>query len=95
MFNPFSGLADYFWWVNDSLTYYFAVAIGILLVLLVIGWFLPLKSVRLLIGGAIMLMGAFLAGAAEMHEDARKRLEAEKAKERERQSTQQWKWPWQ
>ncbi|WP_130225109.1 hypothetical protein [Bradyrhizobium sp. Leo121] len=77
-----------FQWLFDPLVYWFGAAFVILLVLLTITYFLPLKTVRIAAGGILVMVGAFLAGGVQMHKIMKKKLQEEKEKARQEKERQ-------
>lgn len=76
----FTGWFD---WLFSPLWLWWGIGVGVFIALCAIAFFLPFKWPRAIIGGIILLGGAFLAGGTTMYREMGAKLEEEKRKRKE------------
>lgn len=91
--SAFQAIADKFWaiwtpWAHALILFeWWALFILLVLVCLFVGFFLPFKWVRAILGGVIILAGAFVLGGTKMYRDTRPKVkEQQKQKIQNRQA---------
>jgi hypothetical protein len=77
LFGRLQGLWDF---VTDPLWMWYFWGFVFFIVCVIVAYFLPFKWVRAGLGGAVLLMLAFVFGGKRMHDDMQAQVEREKQK---------------